>query len=126
MMKQPVDNPVIVRYAFDGTGCARGYSNNFDSSGIQNNQTCDSKSYLYKRTISNINTGGTPVFMRILPIYASTPICVKGPSGYAAFPTQGFVVDSTGFAGSTERRVQVYQGYPRPPVELFPYGLFQP
>lgn len=121
MLKEPLDSPVINRYAIDP--CPRSPTNSFDTTGISSNQVCGGATYPYKKTLNSINSGGTPVFMRILTIYAPTPICIHGPNG---FPKQGFIVDSVGNSGSTQRKLRVYQGYPRPPVELFPFNLFQP
>lgn len=119
-------SPAVERFAFDP--CTRNPSNNFDTASVLSSDpggySCNGKTYKYRTQNNSVSIpSNTGLFMRILPIYASSPICVTGSS---SLPNQGFLIDSVGFAGSTERRVKVFQGYPRPPIELFPYGLFQP
>jgi hypothetical protein len=60
---------------------------------------------------------------RIIPLFANTFIGVRGS---ANFPIQGYVIDSVGTSGNTKRRVRVFKGFPKVPVEYFPYNLFLP
>lgn len=78
--------------------------------------------------VTNISvTSG--LLMRLIPLYASTPIGIKGyqtgsPLTLQSFPSQGRIITSTGSYGSTERKVSFFQGYPLLPSEFF-YSLFQ-
>ena len=60
---------------------------------------------------------------RIVPLYADTTLGVQSS---VSLPAQGYVFESTGTAGNTTRKVEVYQGFPKLPIEFFPYNLFLP
>lgn len=78
--------------------------------------------------VTNISvTNG--LLMRLIPLYASTSIGIKGykagsPLTPQSFPSQGRIITSIGTYGSTERKVSFFQGYPLLPSEFF-YSLFQ-
>ena len=63
------------------------------------------------------------LIMRIIPVYKDTEI---GISSTVTLPAQGTVISSTGTSGGASRKIQVYQGYSRIPLELFPYSIFLP
>ena len=65
-------------------------------------------------------------FMHVTPLYSSTKVAVKytSASGYK-FPQQGNLIDSTGSSGDTNRKIEVFQGYPQIPSEFY-YGLLAP
>jgi hypothetical protein len=59
----------------------------------------------------------------VVPIYADTKIGVRGSS---PFPSQGILVESVGTSGTTTRKIRVFKGWERVPIEFFPYNLFLP
>lgn len=106
------------RYAFDA--CAgRVSSNHFTQIGL-NQTTILGKNFYYQTSPITVSSG---FLGRIIPLYANSVI---GISGNTALPSQGTVITSTGTAGSTTRKVNVFQGYPEIPSEYFPYNLFSP
>lgn len=98
------------------------------------------KKFAYRMTLDIKSVlSGKPnkgILVRVIPLYASTRIAVRGCSWNAAaascdqFPLQGKQIDSTGNAGDsrntqpTVRRITYYQGYPKLPSEFFQYVLF--
>lgn len=55
----------------------------------------------------------------------SHPIGFDSTRNNWLFPSQGIRVDSSGTAGESSRRVQVFQGWPEVPT-VFQYGLYSP
>lgn len=111
-------NPVMTRYALDP--CSARASGNGLSTTILPGGTINGKAFANSYSI-NVTNG---LLMRIIPLYASTIIGVSGNG--TALPSQGQVVEATGNAGETTRKITVYKGYPRLPVEFFPFGIFSP
>lgn len=83
------------------------------------NSSVQGKQFAYKATIPITNG----ILARMVPLYASTSIGVVGTPG---LPAQGKVIESLGSSGSTQRKITVYKGYGKIPVEFFPYILFSP
>lgn len=112
------NNPTVTRRGYDSCN-SRKNNNNF-ATPVGKNQTIEG--------INFVNSSG-PILVtngfiaRIIPIYANTKI---GAEGSVSLPIQGYIIDSTGTSGITSRRVRVYQGFPRLPIEFFPYNLFLP
>lgn len=106
-------NPNMDRYAADGCG-GRKNNNGFDAAVVTGD--------FYKYTIPGSIQEG--YIAKVIPLYANSVVRVtSNPPG---LPTQGYVVKSTGKAGNTVRQVEVFQGFPSIPVEIFPYNLFLP
>lgn len=63
------------------------------------------------------------IIARIIPLYTNTAVAVTGGTG---FPQQGSIVNSTGASGETQRKITIYQGFPKVPNEFFSYTLFSP
>lgn len=65
-----------------------------------------------------------PISVRIRPVYADTAIAVVR-NGAEVIPSQGFLIDSTGVAGDTSRRIQVAEPYlvPAPFMDNAVYSL---
>lgn len=111
-------SPGLNKYAFDPCQ-ARANGNHFSlASSVGAN--IDIKSFSYSAAINNIASG---LIIRVAPLYAGTSI---GVIGSQALPSQGFLIKSTGSSGSTQRKVNVYKGYPQLPSQYFSYGLFSP
>jgi hypothetical protein len=82
--------------------------------------TVKGKQFQYSTTIP-VTDG---VMTRIVPLYASTALGVRGGNG--PLPSQGRVIESLGASGNTQRKISVYKGFAKIPVEFFPYVLFSP
>ncbi len=67
------------------------------------------------------------LIMRVIPLYAGTPIAVVGfhNDGTAQLlPQQGKLITSVGSSGNTQRKISYFAGYDELPSELF-YSIFQ-
>ncbi|MGA2911506.1 MAG: hypothetical protein ABSE17_02620 [Candidatus Levyibacteriota bacterium] len=112
--------PTVTRYVYDPCSGRRS-SNNFSVpsspplhpiSGIT----------LYNSTGTITVTNG--FLARVTPLYANAYI---GVSGNPALPSQGTLITSTGTTDTNVvRKLEVFQGYPEVPAELFPFSLFWP
>lgn len=119
-------SPTVTRYAYD-TCASRRTSNSFSAPVPDDSKTISGVSFSHSATIA-ITSG---LIARAIPLYANTSIAVEG---YAAgstttvqsLPTQGFIIEATGIAGNSTRKVRVFQGFPKLPTEYFPYSLFLP
>jgi hypothetical protein len=107
------NDAVMTRYAADPCTPDRTTYNHFTPIGPSGNN--------YAVTLNPIVNG---LLVRIIPLYRSTSISVDG--GANALPSQGFIIESTGYVNETARKVTVFRGYPRIPSELFSYSLFTP
>lgn len=114
-------SPQAIHYAFDPCGSgvnSRQGSNNFTyvSGG---GGTVNGTNFTHGTQIT-VNSG---LVARIIPLYNNTPMAVVSST---ALPPQGKQIVSTGTSGGTERKISVFQSYPRLPIELFPYTIFSP
>ena len=113
-------NPSMSRYAFDS--CSN-RGNNFTAKGS------GTYSINFGGNTFSFNRSSGPIVItngfiaRVIPLYASTEIGVESS---VALPDQGYVIESTGESGETVRKLRVYQGFPKLPIEFFPYNLFLP
>lgn len=110
-------NPLSRRYAFDPCQTRRS-SNNFTLASASQS-TVSGKTFYYQADIS-VSSG---LIGRIVPLYASSLVALTGS---VALPKQGSIITSTGESGGTQRKVNVFQGYPEIPSEYFLYNLFSP
>lgn len=108
-------NPKIDHFAYDPCGARRGV-NAFDTVGAGG--SVSGRNFAYSVTLA-VNSG---LLARIVPLYAGSYMAVAG----AGIPPQGTVVTSTGSAGGTQRKIVSFRGYPRAPIELFPFLIFSP
>lgn len=110
-------SPQSAHYVFDPCQTRTG-TNHFTVAPL-NKTTISGKDLYYQSTI-NVVSG---LLGRIVPLYYNSPI---GLTASTALPSQGSVVTSTGISGGTQRKVNVFQGYPQIPSEFFLYSLFSP
>jgi hypothetical protein len=108
-------NPVITHSLVDACD-ARRASNH--GSTEQTGGAVGGKTFVYSYSIAVTNG----LIMRVIPLYTSTVIGVSGIG--ANLPAQGQNIVSTGTAGGTSRKITVFKGYPRLPMEFFSYVLF--
>lgn len=114
----PKSSPKFTKHVYDPCP-ARRTINNFSAS-TSGVKSINNKTFYYSSVISGISSA---LIARIIPVYGSTAV---GAIGSAAFPSQGFMVSSTGTSGSTQRKINVFKGYPQLPSQYFSYGLFSP
>ena len=110
-------SPALQRYTAEPCADPRRLANNFDSAG--GGETVDEVIFQHSKSISVTNG----LIIRITPIYYDAKI---GVVSTASLPLQGKLITSTGESGKTQRRINVFQGYPKLPSELFPYAIFSP
>ncbi|HVZ58759.1 MAG TPA: hypothetical protein VG935_03355 [Patescibacteria group bacterium] len=109
-------SPVLTHYVVDPCS-ARAGSNNFSTS-IQAGATVGGVTFAHSYSVTLTNG----LLMRVIPLYAASIMGVSGNG--ATLPVQGQIVQSTGTSGSTSRKIALFKGYPRLPVELFPSLIF--
>lgn len=111
------NSPNIKRYAYDPC-VGRKSSNNFTAP--SGGGSINGKTFYHSATLNSVSSA---FIARIIPLYGSTSI---GISGNNAFPSQGYIVSSVGKSGDTQRKINVFKGYPQLPAQYFSYGLFSP
>lgn len=112
-----VTAPVVTHYNLDP--CAsRASANNFSTT-MQGSATLNGVTFAHRFTINGITNG---LLLRVIPLYHSSIIGVSGNG--TELPPQGQVIESTGTSGQTKRKVSVFKGFPKLPVELYPSLIF--
>jgi len=112
--------PQMTHYSLDPCG-ARASANRFESIPLGGG-TIGGKTFGYSKTIA-IAPASPGLLMRIIPLYASSTVAVRGST---ALPSQGTVIESVGTVDKTARKIVSFRGYPSLPTELFPFILFSP
>ena len=115
------DNPTIDRFTAEPCQ-SRKTINNFGD--VQAGGSVDGVSFNWSKTIPPApGTYTNGLILRIVPVYSDAKIGIKAST---ALPLQGNLITSTGEAGKTHRKINVFQGHPRIPAELLPYAIFSP
>ncbi len=121
-------SPVISRYAYDP--CEARSGNGINRNGFTTIASAQAsvagRTFYYQATIPVGDggiAGGGGLIAKIVPLYLSA---IMGINGTNDFPSQGSVITSVGSSGTTQRRVNVFQGYPETPAEYYLYNLFVP
>lgn len=119
-----VNSPNMNRYAVDRCAGVRGNGFISTSSPSFGSSTIGGVAY-NSYTIPPIPPAspGPGIIARVIPLYNDTKVAI-GFTG--ALPSQGTIITSTGASGETKRTIQVVKGFPRVPIELFPYNIFLP
>lgn len=118
-------SPVSTHYPVDPCP-ARRNDNNFGTV-INGGGNVGGKDFEYRTTITVTNG----LIARIMPLYASTPIAVRGCQSNGTgncnpLPSQGTLIQSTGTSDNAQRKIVSFQSYPKLPPEVFPFVLFAP
>jgi len=117
-------SPILSKYAFDPCQTRSG-QNHFAF--VNSSQAAIAgRTFYYQATIPVGDggvAGGGGLVARIVPLYMSA---VMGVNGTDNFPSQGSVITAIGSSGTTQRKVNVFQGYPELPAEYYLYNLFVP
>lgn len=108
------NNPTMERLVYDYCSSSRSNGFQIPGAGTTINRV------VYNRGATTPVTNG--FIARIIPIYSDAKIAARG----TGLPRQGYIISSVGKAENTKRQIKVYQGYPRIPIEFFPYNLFVP
>lgn len=112
----------IARATFDPYP-SRNPGNSFDSAGGA--CTIDNVTYAFQGSVTfsgGINPGGL-LFVRTRMFYNSDPQPVGVIVTGGVLPSQGQDISSTGTAGDSNRKVQVFQAWPEPP-QVFDYAIY--
>jgi len=113
----------IFRAAFD-SNAARRVSNSF----VADSGTCtiSGQSFQFSTTLNFTSSGiVNPQFVFVRMFYntdTSQPVAFEGSSG-SVFPSQGILVDSSGTAAQSIRKVEVFQGWPEIPAP-FQFAIY--
>lgn len=111
--------PTVSHYAVDPCS-QRASSNSFAAAG--GGGTVDGVTYGHSTTVTVASTS-KGLIARVIPVYAPTKIAV---SSTTALPAQGETITSTGTSDTSQRKLTLFEGYPRVPTELFPFVVFSP
>lgn len=90
--------------------------------------TISGQSFPFCHTLSNLNSLGNLQFVSIRMLYntnTSHPIAFDSTNNAWLFPAQGIRVDSSGTAGTSSRKVEVFQGWSEVP-NVFQYSIYSP
>lgn len=109
--------PQLAHYPVDPCS-ARATVNQFESI-PSGGATIEGKQFAFKKTIT-VTSG---LLLRIIPLYASTSVGVRGSK---VLPSQGKVVTSVGTSETTQRKIVGIQENPKLPMQIFPFILFSP
>lgn len=115
-------SPKVTKYAVDPCQSRATTQNNFTYVAPSANSLLG-KQFNF---VTSITVSGTPLILRIIPLYSGTPIGVAGYDGLGslqAFPSQGKMYTAVGSSGSTQRKISYFQGYESVPSEYY-YSLF--
>lgn len=119
-------NPKVTRYTYDPCS-ARVLKNHFTQAITSANKSISGITLLNNTTTPIPVTNG--FLVRVVPLYADSYIGVSSINAdpLKSLPTQGSIITSTGTTGdNVQRKLDVFQGYPEIPAELFPFSLFWP
>lgn len=114
------NSPLLSRITVDPCATRRTH-NNFAQPQAVTNPIIGGQQTDFRFTTRVVVSQG--LIMRVIPIYHDTNM---GLISNAALPLQGKLITSTGSTGKTQRSINVFQGFPKIPAELFPYAIFSP
>lgn len=114
VMRGTVQNPQTTRYVYDPCP-ARAANNSFSTPG--GGITFAGIAFKYGVQLPPISQG---LFVRVVPLYFNSVVGFTG----ADLPPQGRLIESTGTAGDTKRKVTFVDPYPGLPTELIQYLQF--
>ncbi|HUD09327.1 MAG TPA: hypothetical protein VMR77_00775 [Patescibacteria group bacterium] len=119
-------DPKVTRYVYDS--CSNRVSQNHFTTpdSVNANNPISGITLQNEAKIPQITDG---FLVRVVPLYADSYIGVLGTpvSGGLVLPSQGTIITSIGTTDNNiTRKLDVFQGYPEIPAELFPFSLFWP
>ena len=123
-------DPQITHYAVDPCSSRRSSNNFTDDLGNATfaSGTVSQRQFAYTTQIEIPSQRG--IILRVVPLYTSAPLAVsarrKSNNTPLALRDQGTKIESTGESGTTQRKIVAVNGYPKIPVEFFPYIIFSP
>lgn len=120
----------IARVALDPNVSRLG-TNNFSASSTDGCAVGDQNYQFYANInfsdigIADTSTQGVLQFARVRMVYNSDAKHGVGVVTANALPSQGLLVNSTGVSGESNRRLEVFQGWPEAPG-IFDFAVFSP
>lgn len=108
--------PTMDKYLLETNGCSSRIANSEAPGGANSNPGGFGVGFQNSKSITVVNG----LIARVIPIFNSTKVVVTSTN---ALPRQGTVIESTGKAANTVRKVQYFASYPQVPFEIFPYSL---
>jgi len=108
-------NPTLTHINLDGCNQRRA-DNNFTQAQAGGTAGGTTFAHSYTQAVTN------GLIMRIIPLYTSTIVGVTGVT--ANLPSQGQTISSTGNYAGAVRKIVVFKGYPKLPMEFFSYLFF--
>lgn len=131
-------NPFATRYGWDPCvvrESANGFDHPYYGTVTVAGTNFPWRTYAAGGATPNVNTNPT-FFVRIIPLYNNAIIGIStcqpsnatGPETgpCTPLPTQGKIIQSTGVSGGTERKIVLFQPFPKVPSEFLQYLLFVP
>ncbi len=117
----PKTNNKLATYTFDPCSSRSSAPNGNNFKNISSGSyTVNGATFAYQTTPISVTSG---LLVRVIPLYASSTI---GIGGNIPLPTQGIVIESTGVSENAQRKIVSFRGYPKLPIELFPFIMFSP
>lgn len=119
----------IARDAIDPVSASRTPSNSFNPSDGVGTCTIDPVTYQFQKTfdLSSLGVSGQLQFARIRMLYNTDTAHDVGFDvnfpGNSLLTSQGLLISSSGNAGESNRRLEVFQGWPEAP-SVFDYAIY--
>lgn len=110
--------PQATHYLYDP--CPTRATNNKFQAPVTPGSSMVGKNFANKTSAIPVTSG---LIMRIIPLYATTVIGIEGDS---SLPAQGTIATSVGVSDTTQRKIVSFRGFPKLPLELFPFIVFSP
>ena len=130
----PLGSSTASRFVYDPCGRPNNLNTNVDTTA--SSYTILGRTFKYRTKTSGVDsiviTNG--IIARVIPLYKSTKMAIStcAPAGCGGapvadrLPSQGQIIESVGQAGGTQRKLSVFQAFPKLPSEFFQYVLFSP
>lgn len=120
VLQGTVSNPGLTKYVFEASGCNRIPG---AAQGVSGSYTIGAANVPFRNKATITVTNG--LIMKVIPIFNSGLVGITATTNGNAisFPAQGSVIESTGAAGNTVRKVTYFRSFPQMPLEVFPYSI---
>lgn len=126
-------NVKVKRYVYDSHAASHP-ENNFTQAAVTDCQVTGQDFVYSTNAAQSINLAadlpgcggpGCVLLIKTRALYNPNPLAIGLKGGLGDFPSQGETIESTGVAGESTRKVEVFQGYPEIPF-IFDAALFSP
>jgi len=121
----------VILYFDPGSGLISSGRGGYDPQGrwnfmVSDTGNCGTMGYTYSKLVDLSELGmtsGTPLFLRIRPVFNSTPVRLAVVAVGSSFPVQGTEIQSTGQAGNASQRIKATAANPDLPA-IFDNAVF--